>query len=166
MLANSETRRMKNCVQWAAWMKNCRQMKQNIVFCVPLQFFSAEQDMGLGMAARNRRGRNERAFRYLFDNRKASTAAGIQNALRPEGHFVIRAEGREARPFFILSTFACSVRNPGTGNGSIACGIKKEHPDAIIVWDREWYRRQNAVLNMLRSKFRALCRAQSGCTKT
>ena len=46
----------------------------------------------------------------------------------------------------------CSERNPGSEKGRIACLLHENFPTAIILFSSEWYGRQAAVINMLRSK--------------
>jgi hypothetical protein len=83
----------------------------------------------------------------------ALDAAGLGGNLDPEsGAFILQTNRRESRPLYVLSTFMCSERNTGSGDGRLACRLQEQFPAAIILFDYEWYGRQQAVLNMLRSK--------------
>lgn len=77
---------------------------------------------------------------------------GLDGSPRSDGGFTLQTDKREARPLYIVSTFAGSERNPGSSNGRTAARLKMKHPDAIVLFDHEWYGRREAVLNMLRSK--------------
>ena len=82
----------------------------------------------------------------------ALAAAGIGGQPATDGSFILSTQERKDRPLFIVSTFFGSERNPGSDNGHVACRLRETHPTAIILFDREWYVRRDAVLNMLRSK--------------
>ena len=83
----------------------------------------------------------------------ALTEAGLSGAfdavLRT---FTLRTEYRKPRSLYVLSTFACSDRVPGSNSGRVACDLHAKDPSAIILFDNEWYGKRTAVLNMLRSK--------------
>ena len=82
----------------------------------------------------------------------ALSDAGLRVKKDIDGGFVISGPGDTTRKFYVLSTFACSERNPGSGNGRILMRLQNESAGSIVVFDYEWYARSAAITNMLRSK--------------
>ena len=79
--------------------------------------------------------------------------AGLEAAENGRGGFRIHSDKRaSSRDLYILSTFAASERNVSSRDGRFACILRDADPNAIILFDYEWYARAKAVLNMLRSK--------------
>ena len=65
--------------------------------------------------------------------------------------------GHNERKLFVLSSFAASERNPYSEK--FAVRLKAEHPDAIVLFDFDWYARRQNVLNMLKAKLGVASRA-------
>ena len=87
---------------------------------------------------------------YLSQNliMKSLGESGIQTI--PFGKYGVILEGKSDRLIFVLSTFAVSERNPPMAK--LALELHKLYPEAIILFDYEWYGRYNNVINMLKSK--------------
>ena len=77
--------------------------------------------------------------------------AGIDCRLNAAGGYTLSSEFRVDRQFFIGSTFFGSDRNPGSNGGRALLDLPNDVTD-IVLFDREWFARPEAVLNMLRSK--------------
>jgi len=68
------------------------------------------------------------------------------------GAHILESAAREPKMLFIVSTFWGSERNPGSHKGRYIDVLQKAYPNSIQLLDHEWYGRQTAVLNMLKSK--------------
>jgi hypothetical protein len=93
--------------------------------------------------------------RLLLQYKPISAAlveAELGGELDGTGAFVLQTPHRPDRPLYILSTFMCSERNPAPVAARFADRLQNTYPDAIILFDYEWYGRRSAVINMLRSK--------------
>ena len=78
--------------------------------------------------------------------------AGLGGRLDSDGGFILESGHRPPRKLYVLSTFSCSERNPGSLGGRFASALRAAETTSVIVFDSEWYSRQAAIINMLRSK--------------
>ena len=84
---------------------------------------------------------------------KALGKTGLGGRLDHEvGGYVLESGFRDPRYLFIVSTFWGSERNPGSHKGRYIEVLQKAYPNSIILLDREWYERNTAVINLLKSK--------------
>ncbi|MDE3023033.1 MAG: hypothetical protein KGI54_14490 [Pseudomonadota bacterium] len=83
---------------------------------------------------------------------EALTANGIEWVKDSENNWMLVSPNGYARHLFILSTFFCSDRNPAAYNGKIAKYLQEEYEDPIILFDKEWFNRNAACINMMKSK--------------
>jgi 5-methylcytosine-specific restriction endonuclease McrA len=82
-------------------------------------------------------------FRYLLLEELNPTAV--------DGGFSISGPLAK-KTVYIISTFLGSERNPGSGAGRQAAWLIKDNPNAITLFDYEWFMHRDAVINMLKSK--------------
>jgi hypothetical protein len=81
---------------------------------------------------------------------KILTEYGLNPKL--SGEFFTISGPLATKHLHIISTFSGSERNPGSKSGRFATWITQDDPDAIALFDYEWFSRQSAALNMLRAK--------------
>lgn len=61
-------------------------------------------------------------------------------------------EGRTPRKVFVISTFACSERDPLKIYKDVVCDLVKSESNPIVLFDHELYGKTSNTLNLLRSK--------------
>lgn len=64
--------------------------------------------------------------------------------------YAVRVEGNTTVRLYVLSSFACSERNPYSFQ--FAVNMKASDPDALFLFDTEWRNRFPNIVNMLQSK--------------
>ena len=90
--------------------------------------------------------------------------AGLDGGQLPDGSYLLCGPDCPPRSLLVMSTFACSDRNPGSGGGHVLDRLRETNPGAILILDHEWHGRRRAVLNMLRAKMKIATR-QAGARK-
>lgn len=128
-------------------------IKQNLVYsCARCNYSKQAKIWGLEWLPDTVEADTESLLLRWRSIERALADAGLGGVLDESGGFRLATGLVPDRLFYVLSTFSCSERNPGSEDGRIARRIKENDPTAIVLFDREWYDRRSAVLNMLRSK--------------
>ncbi len=82
---------------------------------------------------------------------EALQAQGI-NCKKINDQFWEVSYGNKSKILYILSSFFGSDRNPASRHGRFAKFLQSQSEKPIILFDREWYLRQGACINMVKSK--------------
>lgn len=84
---------------------------------------------------------------------QALDKAGINCELDEESSsWILRGDNGRVIPLFIVSTFFSSTLNAFSKKGKIASWLQGNYENPIVLFDREWYDRQGACINMLKAK--------------
>ncbi|MDD2878474.1 MAG: HNH endonuclease [Acidiphilium sp.] len=125
---------------------------QNVVLsCSKCNYSRQHRLLNVDWKPENREPNVENYFVTYKTIGNALANEGFDYRQTDDGYFEIKGNNA-TKNLYILSTFQCSERNIATSSQKVSVEIQNIDPEAIIIFDNEWYSRKSAVMNALRSK--------------